>query len=123
MKYQTINSFDFDGVISIGIYPGPLDVIITGRCTDEMEYVLDFLRKRGINNLVFFNPMTLAERGNHSVEARTLSGEHKANTLQKLNQAGYCIQYHFEDDEIQQEIIETSQSKVKVIKIDSPTEK
>ena len=124
MQNNTIQSFDFDGVVSIGICPGPNDIIITGRCIDEQEHVLSILKNRNINNAVYFNPMLLSERGNHSIEARTFSGKHKARTLNLLKQRGIKIQYHFEDDEIQQQIIEQEGPKeVTVIKIESPIEK
>jgi hypothetical protein len=119
-----INSWDFDGVISIGIYPGPDDIIITGRCLDEASGVEAWLKERGIKNKVYFNPMFLVERGNHTIESRIFSGKHKANVLAQLYYTnGKEIQYHFEDDPIQIEIIRNLMPPVEVIEIKSPTQK
>ena len=57
-----INAFDIDGVIHLGqgacgIRPGPSDIIITGRSWEEEPETLAFLRRNGIFNLVFFNPV------------------------------------------------------------------
>ncbi len=113
-----INGYDFDGVVSIGINPmSKNDVIITGRCIDEQEYVKGILEKRGIKNKVYFNPMTLAERGNHTVEARTFSGKHKANTIKRLKESGIEVCRFFEDDKIQYDIIKENHEKIEIVHI------
>tara|TARA_R110002167_G_scaffold220289_1_gene424879 strand:+ start:723 stop:1145 length:423 start_codon:yes stop_codon:yes gene_type:complete len=113
-----INGYDFDGVVSIGINPmNKKDVIITGRCIDEQEHVRGILEERGITNEVYFNPMTLAERGNHTVEARTFSGNHKAKTIKQLKEAGITVFRFFEDDKIQYDIIKENHEKIDIVHI------
>lgn len=117
---KKINGYDFDGVISIGITPqSPSDIIITGRCIDEQGYVLNILKERGINNKVMFNPMTLAERGNHTEEARMRSGNHKAKTISKLKEEGIEVTRFFEDDKIQHNIIRRKHAKIELVYIHS----
>jgi len=113
-----VNGYDFDGVISVGINPSSSrDVIITGRCIDEQEHVRNILDKRGITNEVYFNPMTLAERGNHTVEARTFSGKHKAKTIKELKEIGIKVSRFFEDDKIQYDIIKESHNSIDIVHI------
>lgn len=90
-----INCFDFDGVISLGIYPGPKDVIITGRSFEEAGYIYDILRTRNINCAVYFNTMHKEGR------TRQDSGIHKASIVSLLKKNGVIISKFFEDDEIQ----------------------
>lgn len=94
-----INSFDIDGVITIGLYPGPDDIIITGRSFEESPETLKMLKNKGITNDVYFNPLPYDEK------TRVSSGEHKANILNQFKDR-YDFGYHIEDDEIQKEIIE-----------------
>tara|TARA_R110002074_G_scaffold53744_1_gene134545 strand:+ start:2390 stop:2770 length:381 start_codon:yes stop_codon:yes gene_type:complete len=116
--YVEVNGYDFDGVVSVGINPSSnRDVIITGRCIDEQEHVRNILDKRGITNEVYFNPMTLAERGNHTVEARTFSGKHKAKTIKELNEIGINVSRFFEDDKIQYDIIKESHNTIDIVHI------
>ena len=61
--------------------------------------------------------MTLAERGNHTVQARTYSGQHKARTIKKLREEGYNLTRFFEDDPIQKAIIEEANPDVEVVHI------
>lgn len=104
-----IYGYDFDGVISIGINPhSSKDIIITGRCIDEKQYVLKELKKRKIKNQVYFNPMTLEERGNHTISARIKSGKHKSNVINKLIEKGIELTRFFEDDEIQVSVIKNN---------------
>lgn len=111
-------AYDFDGVISIGITPrSNRDIIITGRCIDEQEHVKSILRERGIKCKVYFNPMTLAERGDHTVEARTFSGKHKASTIKRLKDEGINIVRFFEDDPIQMGLIKESHPELPVVHI------
>lgn len=90
-----INAFDFDGVISLGINPGPKDVIISGRSFEEASYVNKILKDRGIYNAVYFNTMFKEGR------KRADSGKHKAHILSTLMSNGVVIDKFFEDDEIQ----------------------
>jgi len=113
-----VNGYDFDGVVSVGINPSSnRDVIITGRCIDEQDHVRNILDKRGITNKVYFNPMTLAERGNHTVEARTFSGKHKAKTIKELKEIGIKVSRFFEDDKIQYDIIKENHEKIDIVHI------
>lgn len=117
-KPVDIYGYDFDGVISIGITPrASSDVIITGRCIDEQDEIRAILKERGIKCKVYFNPMTLAERGNHTVEARTFSGNHKAKTINRLKDEGVIISRFFEDDPIQYQIIQENCPEVQLVNI------
>tara|TARA_R110002153_G_scaffold40719_1_gene116455 strand:- start:171 stop:623 length:453 start_codon:yes stop_codon:yes gene_type:complete len=119
-KHIVKYAYDFDGVISIGITPrSSQDFIITGRCIDEKEEVLKVLKERGITNHVYFNPMTLKERGNHTLKARRFSGTHKARTLEMLKNDGYEITRFFEDDPVQLKLIKKSHPKLDVVHIKS----
>ncbi len=109
-----INGFDFDGVIYMkdngpGVRPGPDDVIITGRSFESSGFVLGVLRDFGIYNAVFFNPRKSADND------RTMSGRHKADTLNRLKENGVEINIFFEDDPIQKEQIETHAGWIKVV--------
>jgi len=111
-----MNSYDIDGVVFInneigGLYPGPNDIIITGRSYEEMEETTAMLHSRGIYNNVYYNQIKFAEK------TRQTSGFHKAWTLNRLLNDGVMIHGHFEDDEIQAEVIEINCPRIKVIRI------
>jgi hypothetical protein len=115
---KDIFAYDFDGVISIGITPrSSKDIIITGRCIDEQDHVNDILEEREIYCKVYFNQMTLKERGDHTVEARTFSGNHKASTIKRLKEDGLNIVRFFEDDPIQLGLIKESHKDLDVVHI------
>ena len=97
-----MNTFDCDGVITLGIYPGKYDVIITGRSFEEADVTLQYLKEKGITNKVYFNPLKFEDK------TREYSGLHKANTLNRLIEQGADIKFHFEDDEIQIEAIKAN---------------
>lgn len=109
-----INSFDIDGVIYMGeyggVYPGPSDIIITGRSIDEMEATYQMLAKKGIKNEVFFNPIPFDQK------TRESSGHHKAEILNMLRICkGVNIGIHFEDDPIQAAVIREKAPHVQVV--------
>ena len=111
---KVINSFDCDGVIFIneevgGVHPGPNDVIITGRSVDEQIETYEMLQERGIYNLIYFNPLPFDKK------TRKSSGYHKANILNELKKSGYIINCHFEDDEVQAEVIRKNCPDVTVV--------
>jgi hypothetical protein len=112
-KPDAIRSFDIDGVIYIpdhgGVYPGPNDVIITGRSVEEEQETRAMLAAKGIKNDVYFSPLPYAEK------TRQLSGWHKAGTLKRLLNEGKNVTTHFEDDLIQAEIIGLHVPEVKVV--------
>ena len=115
-----IYAYDFDGVTSIGVTPRfNTDVIITGRCIDEKDYVYKILEERGIENTVYFNPMTLAERGDHTLKARRYSGNHKATTISKLKERGVNITRFFEDDPVQIKCIAKDHPDLDIVHIKS----
>ena len=119
-KNNEIYGYDFDGVISIGVNPrSQCDVIITGRCVDEKDYVYKILEERGIENTVYFNPMTLAERGNHTLKARRYSGNHKAKAIAKLKESGVNITRFFEDDPVQMKCILRDHKNLDIVHIKS----
>ena len=109
-----INSFDIDGVIFInneitGVYPGPNDVIITGRSIEEAPETYKMLKARGINNLVYFNALPFESK------TRESSGVHKGKIIQILKMAGINVKCHFEDDEIQIQQIKAIVPDVKIV--------
>ena len=57
-----MKGFDCDGVITIGLYPGPNGIIITGRSYEEMPETIKMLDKMGIRNPVYFNPLKFSEK-------------------------------------------------------------
>ena len=119
-KLKDVYCYDFDGVVSIGITPrSNKDLIITGRCIDEKHKVLDILKERGISCKVYFNPMTLKERGNHTLKARRYSGNHKAKTITKLKESGVNITRFFEDDPVQIKCILREHKDLDIIHIKS----
>ena len=100
-----MNIFDFDGVVSVGVYPGPDDIIITGRTIEEAAEVAEFLVPRKIFCPVYFNPIRLADRTTGTDKSRTSSGNHKAAIISMLKENGVPIGNVFEDDLLQLEII------------------
>ena len=108
-----INSFDIDGVIYLGdlggVYPGPNDVIITGRSYEEKPETISMLKSKGIHNQVFFNPLKFDDK------TRKSSGIHKGNTLKKLLSQGMNILVHWEDDPVQIEEIKKIVPEISVI--------
>lgn len=104
MTPRKLNTFDFDGVIYMnpditGVYPGPGDLVVTGRSHEEGDKVKVRLQERGLNNITFLNPIKWSER------TRETSGMHKARVLRLLLSAGFQVGAHFEDDEVQAEVI------------------
>ena len=97
---QAINTYDIDGVISIGITPRPEDIIITGRSYQEASETYKMLHERGIFNVVYFQPLKYEDTSRQS------SGIWKGKVLKELLENGIIIEKHFEDDEIQKEEIE-----------------
>jgi hypothetical protein len=89
-----VKGFDLDGVITIGIFPGPDDVIISGRSVDEALDTLLALRALGIKNQVFFSPVEVVEKN------ETRSGTFKARVIRRLG-----ITQFFEDSYEQAAII------------------
>ena len=99
-----IRTFDIDGVICmgdwVGVRPSPFDVIITGRSYEEKQETLVFLSRHGIDNRVYFNDVKFEDK------TRESSGKHKANIINQLTKQGQEILCHFEDDEVQAQVIE-----------------
>lgn len=113
MNKKKINTFDIDGVIYMGqdldgIYPGPDDLIITGRSIEESPETLNMLRSKGIFNNVHFNPLPFNKK------TRKSSGEHKARVIRELKKV-FNIGSHYEDDPVQAEEILKIHDDVNVI--------
>ena len=114
---KTINSFDIDGVIYMGdaftgVFPGPDDVIITGRSFEESDVTTNMLTSRGIHNKVYMNPLKFDEK------TRRSSGQHKGRTLFYLGQMGYHFGIHFEDDPIQAAEIRKIMPDINIVMLD-----
>lgn len=111
-----INSFDCDGVITLGLYPGPDDVIITGRSYEEREVTKKYLENKNIKNEVFFS------NNSFNNKTRIKSGIHKGNTIVLLCKFGREINIHFDDDIVQineiRRIIKQNNIKTKVVFVD-----
>ena len=110
---KKINCFDIDGVVYFsdscpGVYPGPDDILITGRSFEEREKTEAWCRKVGIKNRIFFSSVPVHLR------TREISGYHKAITLKKLLKETQ-VELFFEDDPIQKAIIEAMVPSVKVV--------
>jgi len=96
-----INSFDIDGVIYMGegrtgVRPHPNDIIITGRSITQLEETQAQLKKFGIYNQVFYNPLNR----NDPKYSRVESGRWKAKVLTLIKKS-YIVNIHFEDDPVQ----------------------
>ena len=118
-QMKPINMYDFDGVVSIGVNPSSSeDVIVTGRCRDESEYVFSILRQRGIKNAVYFNPLTLQARGFNTEFSRKHSGVHKANIISMFKKANVRIKAFFEDDQLQAAIIKANHEDLEIVLLD-----
>ena len=111
--------YDFDGVVSAGQYtPKVGDIILTGRCYHECDVVYEYLIDNQISGVaVFFNPMHINHRGNHTLGSRTLSGKHKANVIKQLKLNGCEIGKIFEDDPVQAKIIRISCIDVDIVNV------
>ena len=82
---QAINTYDIDGVITIGITPRPEDIIITGRSYEEAPETYKMLHERGIYNVVYFQPLK------YSDISRESSGVWKGGLLKYFLQQGLKI--------------------------------
>jgi hypothetical protein len=114
---KIINSFDIDGVIYMGdaftgVFPGPDDVIITGRSFEEADVTNKMLQERGIHNKVHMNPLPFNQK------SRKSSGQHKGRTLFYLEELGYRFGIHFEDDPIQAEEIRKIMPHINIVMLE-----
>lgn len=97
-----INTFDIDGVIYFGdevtgVRPCVNDIIITGRPYHDLEETKKMLESRDIYNPVYINPLAKDDKR----YGRKASGIFKAHTITMLQNMGYEIGMHFEDDPVQ----------------------
>lgn len=110
-----INTFDIDGVINLGefdgIYPGPHDIIITGRSFEEEPETKAMLSRKGITNKVYFNPIAFNDK------SRFTSGVHKGRIILKLIDEGYKHGVHFEDDDVQIRAIKLIVPRVRIVHV------
>lgn len=111
---KVINTFDIDGVIYMGknftgVFPGPDDIIITGRSFEESNITLEMLYSRNIHNQVYFNPAPFEKK------TRKSSGQHKANIISMLLSYDYNIGIHFEDDPVQIKEIKKVLPKLNIV--------
>lgn len=82
-----------------GVFPGPDDIIITGRSYEEEEYTKEMLISKGISNKVYYSPVPF------NLKTREVSGTHKATVINNLRSIGVLVDIHYEDDHIQADII------------------
>lgn len=114
-QVRRIASFDIDGVINMGDYPGvrpaPGDVIISGRSAiDEYRETALFLQSIHVWNEVHLQQCRFEEK------TRLSSGWHKAQTINKLNEQDHQkIVIHYEDDPVQAQVIRDNCKGVQVV--------
>ncbi len=101
---RRINSYDFDGVIYIpgfkGLIPRKEDIIVSGRVSDERPFVEGILQSLEIQvECIYLQKLELKSR------TRATSGFHKASILNALGPDR--IGLHFEDDQLQADIIKS----------------
>lgn len=111
-----IASFDIDGVLHNGpglpgIYPGPNDIIVTGRSWEEQEETMKMLESKGIKNIVYFNKLAYNDK------TRETSGFHKAHVFNDLRPD---VIIHYEDDPVQAQIIQIRCRHLTVILLNNP---
>ena len=125
-----VNSFDIDGVIyfgegTTGVRPCSNDVIITGRPYHDRDATIKMLRKRGIYNTVYMNPIArdipnfkiTSGKKTNPLYSRKTSGIFKGQMINMLKSLGVEIQMHFEDDPIQIREIEKRCPDVSIIHV------
>ena len=110
-----INSYDFDGVITVGLIPRKVDIVITGRGIDESSIVVDAAKILGFTLAAFVNEnpspygaLYLNPKTKAMGRTRKDSGEHKAKILLKMIANGTKIWNHFDDDPVQIRVIENA---------------
>ena len=125
MVRPEVRCYDFDGVVSEGkVYPqSKHDVIITGRTFQESKIVYDKMAELGISNAVYFNPMHLKDRGNHTEKARLYSSNHKCIIVTLLLANNVNVIEFFEDDAFQIENMKKHHPDLKINLIESSVEK
>jgi hypothetical protein len=96
-----------------GLFPGPSDIIITGRSFEEQPETDKMLFERGIKNHVFYNPLKFDEK------TRESSGIHKAKVMNALHRVGVQVKYHYEDDPVQIQMIKEIAPHVTVIHVNT----
>ncbi len=110
---DTICCTDFDGCVyfskdSIGLRPGPNDIIVTGRSFEEKEKTEAWCKKFGIANRIIYSQVP------EHLKTREISGYHKAITLRELSKT-YKIERFYEDDPIQWEILESMVPEIPIV--------
>jgi hypothetical protein len=96
-----LNSYDFDGVITVGIIPRKNDMVISDRCVDEMTMVVETCQVLGVRLVDFYlNPKPSKSRED--------AGQHKADMILKLISDGVKLWNHFDDDTVQIKVIENA---------------
>jgi hypothetical protein len=99
---------DFDGVVSEGYPITDNSIIVSGRTFDEAEVIYSFTRESGKPNTpVYFNPIHLLDRGNHTVDSRNKSAYHKVSVIKLLQSNGVKIDKFVEDDPLQADLIKS----------------
>lgn len=96
---KEINSYDFDGVVTVGLFPrSGRDIIVTGRGVDEEKEVSAFLKTHDVSpRALHLCPVTKSNG-----RTRWISGLHKADVLfVNYISRGWRIGTHFDDDALQ----------------------
>lgn len=120
-KKVNLVSWDFDGVLSTGRFTldkAVRNVVVTGRTIDEYPFVYNRLYELGMVLPVYFNPISLRKRGDHTLKARVYSGNHKINVLTALKK-NFSTMVHYEDDPLQVAMIKQALPRLKVIFVEN----
>ena len=108
---SSVNVFDLDGVITIGIMPKEEDLIITGRSFEERPETEKYLDRLGLKNKVYYSPLK------YNNKTRKSSGRHKAFVLSALKREGVKVEILFEDDPEQWKDVEEHCPWIDVVKV------
>lgn len=108
---DTMNGYDIDGVITIGLLPQKNDIIISGRSTDELPETKKLMEMLHLDNELFLNPIPFEQK------TREKSGYFKVGMLTVFKNRNIHIDKYFEDDPVQADIIEKHCDWVSVVRI------
>ena len=115
----SVDVYDFDKVITNGVYPSNRDVIVTGRSYEEYSYVYEYLKRNHIPLIpIYFNPIELKYRETDNDNARIRSAYHKVSIVKLLLANRVPIRNFYEDEPIQYAIIKANLPQVECVLVD-----
>lgn len=116
---RIFNTFDFDGVVTEGLFPTAADVVITGRSYDERP-VVEARLEQGSQLYSAARPLAvfMNSLGRTNGRTRWQSGHHKAQAIAYMLGSGAMIDRHFDDDALQIVSINQSLGAIAVMRPD-----